>query len=135
MHKIISKILEIHLFPSLSRFAESIGYSIVLAEKQNYYPDLTFINNEDSSIKFAVDLKTTFRRPNGRVGFTLGSHGSYFENRDQSKNIQYPYNQYKGHFCLGVIYSKSDDGDDVGGDLNETEIIEKCQNILVNAQK
>ena len=121
--KIISKILEIHLFPLLSKFAESIGYNIVLAEKQNYYPDLTFINNEDSSIKFAVDLKTTFRRPNGKVGFTLGSHGFYFANRDQSKNIQFPYNQYKGHFCLGVIYSKSNDGENESSDLNETEII------------
>ncbi len=122
--KIISKILEIHLFPSILKFAESIGYSIVLAEKQNYYPDLTFVSKEDPNIKFAVDLKTTFRRPNGKTGFTLGSHGAYFEKRDSSKNIQFPYNQYKGHFCLGVIYSKTNRriGED-GVDLEETKII------------
>ena len=39
-------------------------------------------------------------------GFTLGSHGEYFVNRNSSKNIQYPYNEYSGHFCLGVIYSR-----------------------------
>src|SRR6266404_7772349 len=41
--KIVSKILEIHIFPQILLFADSIGYSIVLAEMQNWYPDLTFI--------------------------------------------------------------------------------------------
>lgn len=35
--KIISKILEIHLFPRILSFAEDTGYRIVLAEHQNYY--------------------------------------------------------------------------------------------------
>ncbi|MBK5285179.1 MAG: type II deoxyribonuclease, partial [Bacteroidia bacterium] len=39
--KIVSKILEIHIFPQILQFAESIGYKIILAEKQNWYPDLT----------------------------------------------------------------------------------------------
>lgn len=38
--KIVSKILEIHIFPQILQFAEKIGYHIVLAEKQNWYPDL-----------------------------------------------------------------------------------------------
>lgn len=37
--KIVSKILEIHLFPRLLEFAAQNGYRIVLAEQQNYYPD------------------------------------------------------------------------------------------------
>lgn len=41
--KIISKILEIHLFPEILRFAEAIGYKIILAEHQNWYPDLTLV--------------------------------------------------------------------------------------------
>jgi hypothetical protein len=41
--KIVSKILEIHLFPELLKFAESNGYHIVLADHQNYYPDISFI--------------------------------------------------------------------------------------------
>jgi hypothetical protein len=36
--KIVSKILEIHLFPRLLEFATRTGYRIVLAEQQNYYP-------------------------------------------------------------------------------------------------
>lgn len=39
-------------------------------------------------------------------GFTLGSHGEYFKNRESNKNIQFHYNQYQGHFCLGVIYDR-----------------------------
>lgn len=42
-------------------------------------------------------------------GFTLGSHGTYFQNREGTKNIQHPYGRYLGHFCLGVIYSKLPD--------------------------
>lgn len=40
--KIISKILEIHLFPKILDFAEQHGYKIVLADHQNYYPDLSY---------------------------------------------------------------------------------------------
>lgn len=116
--KIVSKILEIHIFPQILRFAEEIGYKILLTEHQNYYPDLTFINKENEVIKFAVDLKTTYRKKNGVSSFTLGSHGNYFKERDKKKNIQFPYNQYSGHFCLGVIYTRTDLTDDV----SDTEI-------------
>ena len=108
--KVISKILELHLFPELLRFAENFGYEIQPAEKQNWYPDFTFISKKNFDIKFAVDLKTTYRDEKYKDfcnGFTLGSHGEYFTERDSSKNIQYPYNQYSGHFCLGIIYSRN----------------------------
>ncbi len=107
--KIVSKILEIHLFPKILTFAEQTGYKLVLADQQNYYPDFTFIHAGDESIKFAVDLKTTYRLPDAPEscnGFTLGSHGEYFVNRTSTKNIQFPYNQYLAHFCLGIIYSR-----------------------------
>ncbi len=117
--KIVSKILEIHLFPALLKFAEDSGYKIVLAEHQNWYPDLTFVKKTNENIKFALDLKTTFRRKKGAAGFTLGSHGAYFKERDKSKNIQFPYNQYTGHFCLGVIYTRID-----FDDLADTEVFQ-----------
>lgn len=116
--KIISKILEIHIFPQILQFADSIGYKIILAEKQNWYPDLTFIKKDNDIIKFALDIKTTFRRNDKTAGFTLGSHGGYFKERDKDKNIQFPYNQYLGHYCLGVIYTRTD----ISDDLAETEI-------------
>lgn len=109
--KIVSKILELHLFPHFLSFAEQIGYEIELATHQNWYPDLTFVNKENSDIKFAVDLKTTYRDedyPGFCNGFTLGSHGEYFIDRTSTKNIQYPYGQYSGHFCLGIIYSRTE---------------------------
>jgi len=118
--KIVSKILEIHLFPEILQFAEQNGFSIVLAEKQNWYPDLSFVKKDNEEIKFAVDLKTSYRDPSfpGHInGFTLGSHGAYFKNRNGKKNIQFPYSQYLGHFCLGIIYTRTD-----FGDIDETEI-------------
>jgi len=116
--KIVSKILEIHIFPQILQFAEENGYKIILTEHQNYYPDLTFISKKDENVKFAVDLKTTYRKKNGISSFTLGSHGSYFKERDKKKNIQFPYNEYLGHYCLGVIYTRTDMSDDV----SETDI-------------
>jgi hypothetical protein len=116
--KIVSKILEIHIFPQIIQFADSVGYNIILAEKQNWYPDLTFIHKKNEEVKFALDIKTTFRRNHKTAGFTLGSHGGYFKVRDKDKNIQFPYNQYTGHYCLGVIYTRTD----VSEDLSETEI-------------
>lgn len=107
--KIISKILEIHLFPRILDFAEKTGYRLILAEHQNYYPDISFVHADDESIKFAVDFKTTYRledNPEFCNGFTLGSHGEYFVKRNSTKNIQFPYGQYSGHFCLGIIYSR-----------------------------
>lgn len=107
--KIVSKILEIHLFPQLQRFAQAEGYQIVLAEHQNWYPDLSFVRLSEPRIKFAVDIKTTYRdkRFPGHInGFTLGSHGAYFRDRSSTKNIQFPYSVYLGHICLGIIYSR-----------------------------
>jgi hypothetical protein len=107
--KIVSKILEIHLFPQILEFATANNYRIVLAEHQNYYPDLSFVKADDERVKFAVDLKTSYRLPENPEfcnGFTLGSHGEYFVNRSSTKNIQFPYGEYLGHFCLGIIYSR-----------------------------
>ena len=119
--KIVSKILEIHLFPRILQFAEENGFSIVLAECQNWYPDLSFVKNDNNAVKFAVDIKTTYRDPDypGHVnGFTLGSHGAYFKERKSTKNIQFPYADYLGHFCLGIIYTRAG-----VHDLDETQII------------
>lgn len=119
--KIVSKILEIHIFPQILQFADENNYKIILTEHQNYYPDLTFIHKLNEEVKFAVDLKTTYRKKNGVSSFTLGSHGNYFKERDKKKNIQFPYNQYIGHYCLGVIYTRADINAD---DPTDTEIFQ-----------
>jgi hypothetical protein len=118
--KIVSKILEIHLFSKFLEFANEHNYELVLAQHQNWYPDISFVSIENPNIKFAVDLKTTYRNDENPLfcnGFTLGSHGEYFINRNSTKNIQFPYNQYLGHYCLGVIYTRNK-----MPDLEETEV-------------
>jgi hypothetical protein len=116
--KIVSKILEIHLFPRIIAFADGHDFAIVLAEHQNYYPDISFVSKHHEAVRFAVDFKTTYRIP-GKPwlcnGFTLGSHGEYFQNRTSTKNIQFPYGSYSGHFCLGIIYDRAD-----GATIDET---------------
>ncbi len=109
--KIVSKVLEIHLFPRFLEFAKKNGYELILAEHQNWYPDISFVSKIDNKIKFAVDLKTTYLLndyPDHCNGFTLGSHGAYFIERQKSKNIQFPYSEYTGHYCLGIIYNRTE---------------------------
>lgn len=116
--KIVSKILEIHLFSRILTFADQHGFILVLADHQNYYPDISFVLKNDETIRFAVDFKTTYRIPDKPWlcnGFTLGSHGKYFEDRTSTKNIQFPYGSYSGHFCLGIIYDRVD-----GATIDET---------------
>ena len=118
--KIVSKILEIHLFPKILEFARKNGFKLVLTDHQNYYPDISLVSESNPDLKFAVDLKTTYRqedKPEFCNGFTLGSHGEYFINRESRKNIQFPYSEYAGHFCLGVIYSRA-----AGGKLEEARV-------------
>ena len=92
----------------------------MLTDHQNYYPDLSFVSEHQPEIRYAVDLKTTYRleaKPEFCNGFTLGSHGEYFTNRQSRKNIQFPYSEYAGHFCLGAIYSR------IGGSAaDETQV-------------
>lgn len=120
--KIISKILEIQLFPKFQEFADKNGYEIVLAEMQNWYPDLSFVYKANRKIKFAVDIKTTYRLDDYTGfcnGFTLGSHGEYFRKRTSTKNIQFPYAEYTAHICLGILYTRA-----LSADIDETKILQ-----------
>lgn len=109
--KIVSKILEIHLFPKILAFAHEHEFAIVLAEHQNYYPDISFVLKGDESVRFVVDLKTTYRLP-GKPWLcnvsTRGSHRKYFQDRTSRKNIQFPYWSYSGQLCLSIIYDRAD---------------------------
>ncbi len=107
--KIVSKVLELLLFPMFVEFAKKHRLEIELCQHQNFYPDLTF-THKASGNKFAVDIKSTYRESETKVnGMTLGAFTGYFRNRDSNKNTLYPYNQYTAHFVLGVVYSKCDE--------------------------
>ena len=105
--KVISKIMEILLFPKICQFAEEHGYKMVLCKEQNFYPDISFVDSKNH--KFALDLKSTYRKTKNTVnGMTLGAFTGYFRDRKSTKNITFPYDEYNGHFVLGVIYSRTD---------------------------
>jgi hypothetical protein len=106
--KVVSKVIELMLFPVISRFAIENSYKLILSEHQNHYPDITFVDNDDD--KIALDLKSTYRTSAETVnGFTLGAFTGYFRQRRSTKNITFPYEQYSKHFVLGVIYSRNEE--------------------------
>lgn len=109
--KVVSKIIELMLFPALSGFASDHGFRLVLSEFQNHYPDITFMAPDET--KYAVDLKSTYRTSATAVnGFTLGSFTGYFRHRSSNKNTTFPYQSYAAHFVLGAIYSRIVEGVD-----------------------
>jgi hypothetical protein len=109
--KVVSKIIELLIFPKICQFAEEEKYKIVLCREQNHYPDVTFV--DENGNKFAVDLKSTYRTaPDEINGMTLGAFTGYFRQRNSQRNITFPYSSYAGHFSLGVIYSRSDESID-----------------------
>lgn len=106
--KVVSKIMELLLFPKISQFARENGYKMVLSKEQNFYPDISFVDSNGN--KFAIDLKSTYRKNGKEVnGMTLGAFTGYFRDRKSKKNITFPYDEYVGHFVLGIIYSRTDE--------------------------
>ncbi|OGY29443.1 MAG: restriction endonuclease [Candidatus Woykebacteria bacterium RIFCSPHIGHO2_12_FULL_45_10] len=106
--KVISKIIELMMFPVLKKFADENQYEMIFSAQQNHYPDVTFIAKDGS--KIALDLKSTYRKNHVIVsGFTLGAFTGYFRFRDSNKNITYPYSAYRKHYILGAIYTKQED--------------------------
>lgn len=109
--KVISKIMELLLFPKICQFAEANHYKMVLSKEQNFYPDISFVDGANN--RFALDLKSTYRKTKNTVnGMTLGAFTGYFRDRKSTKNITFPYQNYIGHFVLGVIYSRTDNASD-----------------------
>jgi len=122
--KVISKVMELLLFPKICDIAQENSFRIVLSKEQNFYPDITFIDDKDN--KYALDLKSTYRRNAKKVnGMTLGAFTGYFRNRSSRKNITFPYEDYTGHFVLGVIYSRAK----VPSDERQMYNLKELQNI------
>lgn len=106
--KVVSKIMEILLFPKICQFAQENSYKMILCKEQNFYPDITFIDIANN--KYALDIKSTYHKDEKSVnGMTLGAFTGYFRDRKSRKNITFPYDEYVGHFVLGIIYSRTDE--------------------------
>jgi hypothetical protein len=108
--KVVSKVLEILLEPSLRTFAENNNLLIEVPARQNHYPDFTFISKL-SGEKFAVDIKSGFTENGKKLKnkMTLGSYTGYFRDRSSTKSSRYPYSDYRCHLVLGVIYTQSEE--------------------------
>ena len=106
--KVVSKVIELMMFPVLRSFADKNGFEIHLPAEQNHYPDITFITKDKKKID--LDLKSTYRKNENTVsGFTLGTFTGYFRFRELQKNITFPYGEYHKHYVLGVIYTQQKD--------------------------
>ena len=106
--KVVSKIIEILLIPRLEGFAHENNLYLYLPTKQNFYPDLTFIDDENN--KFAVDFKSSYYKKDGYVnGLTLGSYWGYFRKRNEKDHTDFPYGEYKSHLVIGMLYRQSAD--------------------------
>ncbi|MBR2032663.1 MAG: EcoRV family type II restriction endonuclease [Alistipes sp.] len=109
--KVISKIIELYIFPKIYAFAQNNGLEIELTEQQNFYPDITFKDKEGNL--FAVDLKSSYRKDSTHInGMTLGAFTGYFRERNSTKNVTHPYGNYKAHVVLGIIYDTVRDIDE-----------------------
>jgi len=107
--KVLSTIFELLCKPIVLSIAKELGYQIEEAP-QTVYPDFTLLRNKEDKEKIAVDIKTTYRKilTNGSVspfGFTLGSYTSFI--RNGTKNIRYPYSDYKEHWIIGFVYTRN----------------------------
>lgn len=102
--KVVSKIVELYLFPRIMAFASHNKLELILTKEQNFYPDMTFRDEEGNL--FAVDVKSSYRCGDDTInGMMLGAFTGYFRNRKSTKNITFPYSSYKCHVVLGIIYS------------------------------
>jgi len=63
---IVSKVLELLLFPMFVECGKKHGLQIELCPQQNFYPDLTFTVPKSDRM-FAVDIKSTYRTSDTEV--------------------------------------------------------------------
>ncbi|MDM0611607.1 type II restriction endonuclease [Clostridium perfringens] len=113
--KLIGRIFELISNPLMREIAEENGFKLEIPDSQTTYPDFTLSKyKKDGSVKerIAVDIKTTYKKYNAKkepskIGFTLGSYGSFI--RNNTKNILFPYNTYDSHYVVGFLYDRVDD--------------------------
>lgn len=105
--KVVSKIMEILLIPKLDDFARKNAMTLELPSKQNFYPDLTFVDDEGHF--FAVDFKSSYYEGENANGLTLGSYWGYFRDRDSVKNMDRSYGCYSSHTVIGMLYKQCEE--------------------------
>lgn len=105
--KIIGRLFEVIATDALIKASKELGYGLGETAEQTVYPDFYFI--KPSGKRIAIDIKTTYRKFNrnggvAKFGFTGGSFTSFM--RNGTKNIDGHYDDYDGHYIIGVLYSR-----------------------------
>lgn len=104
--KIIGRIFEMFVQPILEEIAKEHNLILKTPESQTVYPDFILMENEASRTKIAIDVKTTYiDNDDSSIKFTLGSFGSYM--RNNTKNIEYKYTDYSKHYVIGFVYKRN----------------------------
>jgi len=109
--KLIGRIFELVIAPSIKSFCDKHNLEFIIPNKQNIYPDFSIgytVNGEKKYV--AVDIKTTYLEMNKKgnpkkFSVTLGSFNSFM--RNNTKNIQFPYSDYTHHFVIGFVYERN----------------------------
>lgn len=105
--KIIGRIFEMYTQPVLESISKKHKLILKTPHSQTIYPDYILMTDEESNKKIAIDIKTTYvDSDNDTMKFTLGSFGSYM--RNNTKNIEYKYSDYKKHYVIGFVYQRND---------------------------
>ena len=108
--KILSKIYELIIISTLKEKLEENKLSYLENEVQNKYPDFIICSSVDKEKFYAVDIKSSYIiKENIIGGFTLGTYKGYFQSRKSVKSIVKPYDSFKKHYCMCVIYERDED--------------------------
>lgn len=105
--KVISKFFEIVVRQVILNYAHKEGLQLIEPRQQNYYPDFTIMRNANDYNKIAIDVKTTYlNQGKTRFVYPLGGYTCYIKVENESKNIVYPYSQYRQHWVIGSVYRR-----------------------------
>jgi hypothetical protein len=108
--KILSKIYELIIISTLKELLEKHKLPYLENEVQNKYPDFIICSSVDKQKFYAVDIKSSYIIKENLIGgFTLGTYKGYFQERKSLKSIVKPYESFKKHYCMCVIYEREDD--------------------------
>lgn len=75
-------------------------------ESQNHYPDFTLLKGRADREEIAIDVKTTYRKPNRTFWYTLGGYTSFIREGNERKNIVFPFTDYESHWIIGFVYDR-----------------------------
>lgn len=124
--KVISTLFEIVTRQAVAKYADSEGLQLIEPTKQNHYPDFTLMHDHDDQHKIAIDVKTTYlNKGKTQFGYTLGGYTSYIRPETESKNIVFPYSEYKEHWIIGFVYKRKQEKRVASGKIYSFRTLDK----------